>query len=134
VDLVNQWQLVASLQGRRAPFTRTSEGLLSALRAFEITYARYDEHQRAMETYWSLRWLLQEGREAIEGAVIRENLVRLEGLPMVIRAPSLPELPPGTRVRLGVKQIDLIERSLETQFREALPGGASTLPESEEKA
>src|SRR4051812_13369585 len=122
VDLVNQWQLVASLQGRRAPFTRTAEGLLSALRAFEITYARYDEHQRAMETYWSLRWLLQEGRDAIDGAVIRETLVRLEGLPMVIRAASLPDLAPGTRVRLAVKKIDLIERSLETQFREVLPG------------
>ena len=134
VDLVNQWQLVASLQGRRAPFTRTSEGLLSALRAFELTYARYDEHQRAMETYWSLRWLLQEGRDAVEGAVIRENLVRLDGLPMVIRAPSLPELAPGTRVRLGVKQIDLIERSLDTQFREVLPGTEAPLAETDEKA
>ena len=34
VDLVNQWQLVASLQGRKPPFTRTSEGLLSALIRF----------------------------------------------------------------------------------------------------
>ena len=129
VDLVNQWQLVASLQGRRPPFTRTSEGLLSALRAFEITYARYDEHQRAMETYWCLRWLLQEGREVVEGAVIRENLVRLEGLPMVIRASSVPDVAPGTRVRLAVKQIDLVERSLDAHFREVLPG--STLPLAE---
>ena len=134
VDLVNQWQLVASLQGRKPPFTRTSEGLLSALRAFEITYARYDEHQRAMETYWSLRWLLQEGREAIDGAVIRENLVRLEGLPMVIRASSLPDLSSGTRVRLALKQIDLVERSLDTQFREVLPGSDEALAESDEKA
>src|SRR3954466_2775990 len=122
VDLVNQWQLAASLQGRRPPFTRTSEGLLSALRAVEITYARYDEHQRAMETYWTLRWLLQEGRDSVDGAVIRENLVRLEGMPMVLRVASLPDLAPGTRVRLAVKKIDLIERSLETQLREVLPG------------
>src|SRR3954471_14600080 len=91
VDLVNQWQLAASLLGRRPPFTRTSEGLLTAMRAFEITYARYDEHQRVMETYWSLRWLMQEGREDVQGSVIRENLVRLEGMPMVIRVSSLPE-------------------------------------------
>jgi len=134
VDLVNQWQLVASLLGRRPPFTRTSEGLLSVLRAFEITYARYDEHQRAMETYWSLRWLLQEGREEVAGAVIRENLVRLEGLPLVVRASSLPELAPGTRVRLGIKEIDLLERSLDTVFREVLPGSDEVLAETDEKA
>jgi exoribonuclease-2 len=134
VDLVNQWQLAASLQGRRPPFTRTSEGLLSALRAFEITYARYDEHQRAMETYWTLRWLLQEGRDSVDGAVIRENLVRLEGMPMVLRVASLPELAPGTRVRLAVKQVDLIERSLDAQFREVLPGAQDTLAVTGEKA
>jgi exoribonuclease-2 len=134
VDLVNQWQLAASLQGRRPPFTRTSEGLLTALRAFEITYARYDEHQRAMETYWSLRWLLQEGREEVQGAVIRENLVRLEGVPLVIRAPTLPELAPGTRVSLAIRQIDLVERTLDTHFREVLPGTPQALLESDEKA
>ena len=134
VDLVNQWQLVASLQGRRPPFTRTSEGLLSALRAFEITYARYDEHQRAMETYWTLRWLQQEGRQEVTGAVIRENLVRLEGMPLVIRASSLPELATGTRVRLAIRDIDLLERSLDTVFRDVLPGGEPALAENDEKA
>jgi hypothetical protein len=54
---------------------------------------------------------------------------------MVIRAGSLPELAPGTRVRLGVKKIDLIERALETQFREVLPGADAALDEiPEEKA
>jgi len=134
VDLVNQWQLVASLQGRRPPFTRTSEGLLTALRAFEITYARYDEHQRAMENYWSLRWLKQEGRQEVTGAVIRENLVRLDGLPLVIRAPSLPELASGTRVRLAIRDIDLLERALDIVFREVLPGSEPVLAENEEKA
>jgi exoribonuclease II len=127
VDLVNQWQLVAAIQGRRAPFGRTSEALLSAMRAFELTYARYDEHQRAMETYWSLRWLLQEGANDVNGTVLRENLVRLEGLPLVVRVPSLPETGIGTRVRLTVKAIDLLERSLEFVFREILPGNDAAL-------
>ena len=96
VDLVNQWQLAAALAGRRPPFARNSDALLAALRAFEVTYARYDEHQRAMETYWSLRWLLQERRSRrCEAAVLRENLVRVEGLPLVMRVSSLPALRPG---------------------------------------
>ena len=104
VDLVNQWQLAAALAGRRPPFARNSDALLAALRAFEVTAARYDEHQRAMETYWSLRWLLQEGVRSLEAVVLRENMVRVEGLPLVARVSSLPALEPGTRVRLEVSR------------------------------
>ena len=121
VDLVNQWQLVAALQGRRAPFARSSEALLSALRAFELTAARYDEHQRAMETYWSLRWLLQENVRELDGTVLRENLVRVEGLPLVQRVPSLPESAAnGTRVRLSVRGVDLVERTADLAYRDTL--------------
>jgi exoribonuclease II len=120
VDLLNQWQLVAAVGGRKPPFTRTSDALLSALRAFEVTATRYDEHQRAMETYWSLRWLLQEQVSTLEAVVLRENVVRLEGLPLVTRVSSLPALEPGTRVRLGVGGVDLIERSLEAIYRETV--------------
>ena len=112
VDLVNQWQLLAALGGRRAPFTRTSDALLATLQAFEAAYTRYDEHQRAMETYWSLRWLVQEKLEQIEAVVQRENVVRLEGLPLALRVPSLPSLDPGARVRLQVEALDLLERSV----------------------
>jgi exoribonuclease-2 len=124
VDLLNQWQLVAALSGARPPFARNSDTLLSALRAFELTHARYDEHQRGMETYWSLRWLLQESLQCIEGVVLRENLVRIAGLPLVVRVASLPEVSAGTRVRLEVERIDLLERSLTALYREVLGSGA----------
>jgi len=120
VDLVNQWQLVAALGGARAPFARNSEGLLTALRAFEVTYARYDEHQRTMEDYWCLRWLLQERLASTEAVVLRDNLVRLEGLPLVARVASLPDLGVGTRVRLEIKGVDLLDRSVALVFREAV--------------
>jgi exoribonuclease-2 len=124
VDLLNQWQLVAALSGARPPFYRNSDTLLSALRAFELTHARYDEHQRGMETYWSLRWLLQEKLQRVEAVVLRENLVRIEGLPLVVRVASLPELAAGARVRLEVERIDLLERSLTAVYREVLGSGA----------
>jgi exoribonuclease-2 len=120
VDLLNQWQLAAALGGSRAPFARNSDALLGALRAFEVTYARYDEHQRAMESYWSLRWLQQEGISHIEAAVLRENLVRFAGLPLTMRVPSLPELVSGTRVRLELKDLDLLERTVTCTYRETL--------------
>lgn len=120
VDLLNQWQLVAALRGQRAPFARNAEALLGALRAFEVAAARYDEHQRAMEQYWCLRWLEQEQVREAEGVVLRENLVRFETLPLVVRVPSLPELPAGSRVRLSVGPPDLIERKVECTWRATL--------------
>jgi exoribonuclease-2 len=119
-DLVNQWQLAASLRGARPPFGRTSEALLAALRAFEVATARYEEHQRALEHYWCLRWLEQEGVREAEGVVLRENLVRFERLPLAVRVPSLPELAPGTRVRLEIVKFDLLERTLECAWRATL--------------
>jgi exoribonuclease-2 len=112
VDLVNQRQLAATLTGARAPLGRTSESLQAAMQAFEIAYARYDEHQRTLETYWALRWLVQEGVTEIGATVLRENLVRLDGLPFVTRVSSLPALDPDTVVRLAVEEVDLIDCKL----------------------
>ncbi|MSQ49373.1 MAG: RNB domain-containing ribonuclease [Betaproteobacteria bacterium] len=130
VDLINQWQLVAGLRGQRPPFARNTESLLAALRAFEVIAAGYDEHQRAMEHYWCLRWIeqerqaQQEGSVEIEGLVLRDNLVRLVRLPLVLRVSSLPELPPGARVRLALGAPDLLERTVACAWRETLEPGA----------
>jgi len=124
VDLVNQWQLVAALAARKPPFARTSETLLGALRAFEVTYARLDEFQRTMENYWCLRWLLQENLSEVRADVLRENLVRVQGLPLTARVPSLPPLAPGAQVRLQVDAVDLLERSVALTYRETLAAEA----------
>ncbi|KPK09342.1 MAG: hypothetical protein AMJ64_00390 [Betaproteobacteria bacterium SG8_39] len=128
VDLVNQWQLVATLEGRRAPFGRSAETLLSAMRAFELVYARYAEHQRAMESYWCLRWLLQEQVEQAEAIVLRERLVRFAALPLTVAVPSLPALEPGTRVCIAIGEVDLIERSVACSYRETLASDAEGVP------
>lgn len=128
VDLVNQWQLIAMARGQRAPFSRTSEALLSALRAFEVVSARFDEHQRTMEQYWCLRWLVQEGVREAEAVVLRENLVRFADVPLVVRVGSLPELDPGRRVRLAVGEPDLLERQVRCEWRETLESSAQDSP------
>jgi exoribonuclease II len=134
VDLVNQWQLAAALAGRKPPFARNSDSLLAALRAFEVTAARYDEYQRAMETYWSLRWLQQENIKTTQAVVLRENVVRVEGLPLVARVSSAPTLEPGSVVRLEVSGVDLIERTLGAVYRETLGGVQNTSPGAAEDA
>lgn len=130
VDLLNQWQLVALLQGHAAPFSPRSEALLAAMRDFDLTYAAYAEFQRHMERYWCLRWIEQEGLRSVVVRVVRENLVRIEGLPLTFRLPSLPpQAAAGQRAEVAIETIDLLEVELRARFvgwlaGAAAPGGA----------
>ena len=69
-----------------------------------------------MERYWCLRWLQQEQAEEVVATVLRENLVKLDNIPLVFKVPSLPELPANTRVRLAMVSIDLLDLNLQTRF------------------
>ncbi len=120
VDLVNQRQIMALAQGVEPPYAAKSEVLYTALRDFEVAYDAYNDFQRNMERYWCLRWLVQEGITEINAGVIKENLVRLDGLPFVTRVHSLPELPPGSRVHLKVDGVDLFDVELLCRFQRRL--------------
>ena len=136
VDMVNQRQIIAMLQDAEPIYPKNDPALYAVLRDFEVTYGVYNDFQRNMERYWCLRWLQQEqaalppalSREAGEGVsevvitatVIRENLVRVSNIPLVFRAHGMPEQPVGTRVRLAVGEIDLLDLDVRTRFVEAL--------------
>jgi len=120
VDLVNQRQLISLVRGEAPPYRAADEQLLAAMRDFEFAHEAYGEFQRQMERYWCLRWLIQEGRSLASATVLRENLVRFDELPLVLRVPSLPALDPGTRVELEIGDIDLLELTLRCEFTRSL--------------
>jgi len=116
VDFINQRQLIAMLRKETPPYTRESDGLLLPMRDFETTYDAYNEFQRGMERYWCLRWLLQENISSMSAQVLKENLVKFDRMPLVLRIPSLPEVLPGTQVELEISQVDLLELTVGTKF------------------
>jgi len=123
VDLLNQWQLIALLQGEPPPFAQKSTELMAAMRDFELTYAAYAEFQRGMERYWCLRWLQQEGVPTTTARVLREALAVLEHMPLILRLPSLPTNPApdrGVRVSIDIEKIDLLEADIRARYVELL--------------
>jgi exoribonuclease-2 len=116
-DLVNQWQLIACLKGETPAFAQKSAELFGAMRDFELTYGAYADFQRQMERYWCLRWLQQHDVAEIDATVRREQLVKLDHLPLLLRVPSVPaDLGPGKRLRLAVESIDLLGPELSCRY------------------
>ena len=103
-DLANQRQLAAALRAEEPAYTR--DELTTAARDFETAYDAYNEHQRLLERYWVLRYLEQQGITEANASIIREELVRIEGLPLVCRAIGLPTGAPGERIRVTFGEID----------------------------
>ncbi len=113
-DLANQRQLAAMLRGEEPAYSR--EELGAAARDFETTYDAYAEHQRLLERYWCVKYLLQEGIDSAEALVLRDELVRIESMPLVCRAVGLPPTPAGERVRVAFGEADLWEPGVFTRY------------------
>ncbi len=116
IDFMNQRQIISLLREDPPAYTKNDTTLFAVMRDFDTAYTLYNEFQRNMERYWCLRWLLQESIQQAEALVLRENLVKFVHIPLVGRIPSLPELPPNTRVILEIGEIDLLDLSFNARF------------------
>jgi exoribonuclease-2 len=52
--------------------------------------------------------------------VVRENVVKLAHIPLYVRVPSLPDLPPGTPVEVEVAEVDLVDTHVRCVYKKPL--------------
>jgi len=130
VDLVNQRQLIAAVRGAGAPYRRGDSELFAVVSGFDAAYTLYAEFQEQMESYWSLRWLLQESVRRCQARVIKGDLVRLQGLPMVTRLAGAAAYERGQLLELEISGVDLIELSPQARIVQALAGDPEAAAES----
>ena len=110
-DLVNQWQIIACARHGRsaalvAPFKPKDAELFSIISAFDAAYSAYNGYQGAMERFWTLKYLRQNGITEIVATVFKENMVRADDLPLVLPVVGARDLPRGARVRVRLGDID----------------------------
>lgn len=137
VDLVNQWQIIACVRHGRtaalaAPFKPKDAALFAVISAFDAAYAAYNGFQRAIERFWTLRWLQQQGVDELDAAVMAGGLVRAESLPLVFPVAGTESMPRGARVRVRVASIDLMTLDAHGTLVARLEAEPAGLAETEE--
>ena len=138
VDLVNQWQIIACARHGRtaalaAPFKPRDAQLFSIVSGFDAAYAAYNGFQSAIERYWTLRSLAQDGVRELEAGVMHDGLVRAATLPLVFRAAGAEGLPRGARVRVRLGEANLLTLDLHASVIARLDteGAAAAMPADE---
>jgi exoribonuclease-2 len=134
VDLVNQRQLLAAVRGQTPPYGRNDAQLFAIVSAFDAAYAAYADFQQLMERYWCLRWLDQNAVRQCGATVLRGDLLRLDGLPLVVRVPGLPALARGRCVQIEILGHDLLDLSLDARLHRVLDASIEQGLEEEEAA
>ncbi|HYP82213.1 ribonuclease catalytic domain-containing protein [Variovorax sp.] len=134
-DLVNQWQIIAAARHGKtaalaAPFKPKDAALFSVLSAFDSAYSTYNGYQAAMERFWTLRYLAQEGITEIEATIIKDlpngALARAETLPLVFSLTGTQGLARGARVRARLESVDEISLDVHAAVIERLDAPADT--------
>ncbi len=136
-DLVNQWQIIAAARHGRtaalaAPFKPKDAELFSIISGFDAAYAAYNGHQGAMERFWTLKYVQQEGLQELVGTVFKEGLVRADALPLMLPVLGGAELPRGVKVRVKLGDIDLITLDVKGTVVERLDVAPAPLEIEEE--
>ena len=141
VDLVNQWQIIACARHGRtaalaAPFKPKDVQLFAIISAFDSAYAEYNGFQQAIERYWTLRSLAQNGITELDAVAMKDGLVRADDLPLVFRAVGAESLPRGAHVRVRVGGTDLltldVHASVIARLDDAPADAAAAEPEGDD--
>ena len=130
VDLVNQWQIIACARHGRtaalvAPFKPKDATLFSVISLFDAAYTAYNDFQRDIERFWTLRWLQQQDVNELDAAVLKDGLVRADTLPLVFKALGCEALPRNTRVRVRITGMDLLTLDLHARLAHRLDDAAA---------
>ena len=124
-DYINQKQLISLIDDSAEPLYQNSDAeLFAALRDFDAAYTAYTDFQRQMEAYWSLVYLQQQGTSELTATILKEDLVRIEGLPLVTRATGIPfDALPKSQALFKITELDAEKQFIALNYQKAvLPG------------
>ena len=114
-------------------YTATDAELLSAVNSFDVTYKAYAEFQQSMERYWCLRWIQQKGRKQFDGVVVKDELVRLDDIPLFVRLVGVTSPGRGVQVEVELDQVDELTLTVSCKLIALKKGTPTRLLDDEEE-
>jgi exoribonuclease II len=140
-DLVNQWQIIACVRHGKtaalaAPFKARDTDLFAIISSFDAAYAAYNGYQGAMERFWTLKYLQQQGITELDVSLFKDNLARADTLPLVLPLLGAAGLPRGARLRVRLGDIDEVTLDVSATVLarlDAAPDGGPGVAEGEEE-
>ncbi len=138
VDLVNQWQIIACARHGKtaalvAPFKPKDAELFSIISSFDAAYFAYNGYQNAIERFWTLKYVQQQGITEVEATLFKDNLVRADHLPLVLPVMGAQNLPRGARVLVKLGDIDLVSLDIHGTVLERLDAEPEVFDADEEQ-
>jgi exoribonuclease-2 len=133
VDLINQQQLISVIRGLPPVYAASDSDLLSAVNSFDVTYKAYAEYQQGMERYWCLKWIQQKDRKRFEGVVVRDELVRLNEIPLFVRLVGVTSPGRGVQVEVELDQIDELTLTVSCKLISLRTGTPTLLVEEDDE-
>lgn len=124
--------ITGSLKRQRTAFCQNDSDLFVALNNFETAYTAYRAFQDMMESYWAMVWLQQENVREINAVLLKDDLVRLEGVPLVARATGIPmEIAPKSMLKLAVQEVDTETQFVALKYLAVVPNAAPVAEDDE---
>jgi exoribonuclease-2 len=120
VDLFNQRQLIAAAREQAPPYAAGEADVFAIVSGFDAAYTSYADFQARLERYWCLRWLRQEDVRRLAAVVVKDDLLRLDGVPLLTRLPGLPALARGQRIEIDILGCDEVELALHARLHRVL--------------
>lgn len=119
-DLLNQWQIISCVQHGAtaalvAPFKPKDAALFSIISSFESAYTGYNNFQRGIERYWTLRFLQQNQLSELEATILKNGMLRANHLPLVFEAVGAQAHPKDTVVVVKITNMDELTLDLSAQ-------------------
>ncbi|OSI09135.1 ribonuclease catalytic domain-containing protein [Neisseria zoodegmatis] len=125
-DYINQKQLISLISDGLPLFEHNDADLFAALRDFDSAYTAYADFQRQMESYWSLVYVQQENIKELKATLLKEDLVRIDGLPLVTRATGIPfDALPKSQMLLSVTEVDADKQFIALNYLKAVVPNAA---------
>jgi exoribonuclease-2 len=114
-----------------APFKPKDADLFSIVSGFDAAYSAYNGFQGAIERFWTLKYVQQNGITELVATVFKDNMARADELPLVLPVLGAQDLPRGAKVRVKLGEIDEVALDVKGTVIERLDSAPEATVEEE---